>query len=136
MIVGVGVDIVDLERFSRSLGRTPKLIERLFTEGERTLAATSLAGRFAAKEALIKAFGGSGSMTWHDMEIVTNALGAPSFVLTGEAKTLAATRGIVSLHLSISHDANAAVAFVVAEGPDGGSASHAGSAANEEGLTQ
>jgi len=117
MIVGVGVDIVDLERFSRSLGRTPKLIERLFTVEERKLEITSLAGRFAAKEALIKSFGGSGAMTWHDMEVVTNALGAPSFVLTGPAAAMAAERGIASVHLSISHDANAAVAFVVAEGP-------------------
>ena len=76
MILGVGVDIVDLERFSRALGRTPKLRERLFTVEERKLAITSLAGRFAAKEALIKAFGGSGDMTWHDIEIVTDTLGS------------------------------------------------------------
>lgn len=116
MILGVGVDIVDLQRFARSLERTPKLAERLFTVQERENAPASLAGRFAAKEALIKAFGGSGAMTWHDMEIVTNELGAPSFVLTGPAQTLAQARGMSSVHLSISHDANAAVAFVVAEG--------------------
>jgi holo-[acyl-carrier protein] synthase len=116
MILGVGVDIVDLPRFTRAIGRTPKLIDRLFTVGERDLAVASLAGRFAAKEALIKAFGGSGSMTWHDMEVVKDALGAPSFVLTGPAHALATSRGITSVHLSISHDANAAVAFVVVEG--------------------
>jgi len=116
MILGVGVDIVDLQRFTRTIERTPKMIERLFTLVERENAVASLAGRFAAKEALIKAFGGSGDMTWHDMEVVTNALGAPSFVLTGAAGVMAATRGIESVHLSISHDANVAVAFVVAEG--------------------
>lgn len=116
MILGVGVDIVDLQRFTRTLVRTPRLRDRLFTVGERDHLDASLAGRFAAKEALIKAFGGSGGMTWHDMEVVTNALGAPSFVLTGAAQALAAARGISSVHLSISHDANAAVAFVVAEG--------------------
>ena len=118
MILGVGVDIVDLERFTRTLGRTPKLVDRLFTPEERGHAVASLAGRFAAKEALIKAFGGSGDMTWHDMEIVTNELGAPSFVLTGPAQVMAKARGISSVHLSISHDANAAVAFVVAEGSE------------------
>jgi holo-[acyl-carrier protein] synthase len=116
MILGVGVDIVDLQRFARSLERTPKLLDRLFTPGERDHPAASLAGRFAAKEALIKAFGGSGEMTWHHMEIVTNTLGAPSFLLTGPANAMAVARGITSVHVSISHDANAAVAFVVAEG--------------------
>ena len=56
MILGVGVDIVDIARFTRALERTPKLGERLFTDAERELPANSLAGRFAAKEALIKAF--------------------------------------------------------------------------------
>ncbi len=116
MIVGVGVDIVDIARFTRALERTPKLGERLFTDAERELPANSLAGRFAAKEALIKAFGGSGSMTFHDMVVVKDELGKPSFDLLGAAAELASARGISSVHLSISHDANAAVAFVVAEG--------------------
>ena len=116
MILGVGVDIVDIARFTRALERTPKLGERLFTDSERELPANSLAGRFAAKEALIKAFGGSGSMTFHDMVVVKDELGKPSFELTGAASEMASAKGIDSVHLSISHDANAAVAFVVAEG--------------------
>ena len=116
MILGVGVDIVDIARFTRALERTPKLGERLFTDAERDLPATSLAGRFAAKEALIKAFGGSGSMTFHDMVVVKDELGKPSFDLSGAAAEMASSKGIDSVHLSISHDANAAVAFVVAEG--------------------
>ena len=116
MIMGVGVDIVDIARFERALERTPKLAERLFVESERELPANSLAGRFAAKEALIKAFGGSGSMTFHDMVVVKNQLGKPSFELSGAAAHMATERGITSVHLSISHDADAAVAFVVAEG--------------------
>ena len=115
MIVGVGVDIVDIARFTRALERTPKLGLRLFTDAERELPAASLAGRFAAKEALIKAFGGSGSMTFHDMVVVKDELGKPSFDLQGAAAEMAAARGVASLHLSISHDANAAIAFVVAE---------------------
>ena len=116
MIVGVGVDIVDIARFERALERTPKLAERLFTESERVLPAHSLAGRFAAKEALIKAFGGSGSMTFHDMVVIKDTLGKPAFDLSGAAAEMASSKGIESVHLSISHDANAAVAFVVAEG--------------------
>ena len=116
MILGVGVDIVDIARFTRALERTPKLGERLFTEAERELPGTSLAGRFAAKEALIKAFGGSGSMTFHDIVVVKDDLGKPSFDLSGAAAEMASSKGIDSVHLSISHDANAAVAFVVAEG--------------------
>lgn len=116
MIIGVGVDIVDIARFERALERTPKLGQRLFVDAERDLPVSSLAGRFAAKEALIKAFGTSGSMSFHDMEVVTNELGAPSFSLTGAATELATSKGVTSVHLSISHDANAAIAFVVAEG--------------------
>ena len=116
MIMGVGVDIVDIARFERALERTPKLAERLFVESERELPAHSLAGRFAAKEALIKAFGGSGSMTFHDMVVIKDQLGKPSFDLSGAAAQMAHERGITSVHLSISHDAAAAVAFVVAEG--------------------
>ncbi len=116
MILGVGVDIVDIARFTRAVERTPKLVERLFAPGEREFPVTSLAGRFAAKEAFIKAMGGSGEMTWHEVVIVKDEAGAPSFELSGKATARAADRGIDSFHLSISHDANAAVAFVVAEG--------------------
>jgi holo-[acyl-carrier protein] synthase len=116
MILGVGVDIVDLQRFTRSLARTPKLVDRLFTVAERDHSVVSLAGRFAAKEALVKAFGGSGAMTWHDMEVVNDDAGAPFFVLTGPAQAMATSRGISSVHVSISHDGGSAVAFVVAEG--------------------
>ncbi len=116
MIVGVGVDTVDIARFERALERTPNLAERLFVPAERELPAHSLAGRFAAKEALIKAFGDSGSMTFHDMEIIKDQLGKPSFELRGAAAEMAAQRGIDTVHLSISHDGGNAVAFVVAEG--------------------
>ena len=57
MIIGVGIDVVDVARFGQTLERTPRLLERLFTEGERSLGLNSLAARFAAKEALAKALG-------------------------------------------------------------------------------
>ena len=116
MIVGVGVDIVDVARFEASLERTPALATRLFTDAERNLPAHSLAARFAAKEAFIKAMGGSGAMGWHDMSVAPTNGNAPTLELTGEAAKLAEGRGVTGVHLSLSHDGGQAVAFVVAEG--------------------
>jgi holo-[acyl-carrier protein] synthase len=116
MIKGIGVDIVDLARFERQIERTPRLVPRLFAESERGLPAHSLAARFAAKEALIKALGDSAGVTWHEMEVVNNAAGNPEFVLHGAALVALAARGITSVHLTMTHDAGVACAFVVAEG--------------------
>jgi len=116
MIVGIGVDIVDVERFERALTRTPRLIERLFTPAERDNPMSSLAARFAAKEAFIKAMGGSGKSSWHEMEVVSAPSRAPRLTLTGSAATLAAGNGVTNLQLSLSHDGGQAIAFVVAEG--------------------
>jgi holo-[acyl-carrier protein] synthase len=114
-IVGIGVDVVDLARFERALDRTPRLRERLFTEEERVLPLRSLAGRFAAKEALLKALGATDGVGWHDMRVASDAEGNPDLVVSGRAAAIAAERGIASLHLSMSHDAGVAIAFVVAE---------------------
>lgn len=122
MILGVGVDIVDIERFERSLERTAGLAERLFVDAERSLPIASLAARFAAKEALIKAFGGSAKMSWHEMVVVKNAEGAPRFELSGNAAALASERGVSSIQLSLSHDAGSAIAFVVASTNEAGTA--------------
>ncbi|KQS17223.1 holo-ACP synthase [Frigoribacterium sp. Leaf186] len=124
MIVGIGVDVVDLERFGRTLDRTPALAARLFREGELVLrdgsprGRPSLAARFAAKEALIKSLGGSTGVSWHDVVVVSDDEGAPSLVLGGGARALADSRGVSRLHLSLSHDGGVAVAYVVAEGVD------------------
>jgi holo-[acyl-carrier protein] synthase len=115
VIVGIGVDIVDLGRFTRAVTRTPALIERLFAESERALPPHSLAARFAAKEALIKALGGSDGMRWHDVEIVADAHGNPEFALHNAFAAAVTARGIGSIHLSMTHDAGVACAFVVAE---------------------
>jgi holo-[acyl-carrier protein] synthase len=115
MIVGIGVDVVDLTRFERAAKRTPALLVRLFTEAERTLPLHSLAGRFAAKEALIKAIGDSTGVRWHDMEVVSNELGNPSFILHNAVSRIVAERGVDSIHLSMSHDAGIAVAYVIVE---------------------
>ncbi|MDP3209909.1 MAG: holo-ACP synthase [Rhodoglobus sp.] len=120
MIVGIGVDIVDLARFERALQRTPSLISRLFAESEQVkdgepMPLRSLAGRFAAKEALIKALGDSSGVTWHDMRVVNDSLGNPSFELHNSTRVIADARGITSVHLSMAHDAGVAIAYVVAE---------------------
>ena len=120
MIVGIGVDVVDLARFERALQRTPSLKDRLFAPSEQTvdgrdLPLRSLAGRFAAKEALIKALGDSTGVQWHDMRIVNNALGNPDFELQDSTRRIAEARGITNFHLSMSHDAGLAIAYVIAE---------------------
>ena len=114
-VAGIGVDVVDLARFERAVGRTPRLRERLFAESERGLPLRSLAGRFAAKEALMKALGDATGITWHDMEVVSDAEGRPSMRLTGAAAEIAGRLGVTRIHLSMSHDAGVAIAQVITE---------------------
>ena len=114
-IVGIGVDVVDLARFERALDRTPRLRERLFAESERDLPLRSLAGRFAAKEAFLKALGATDGISWHDMCVISDEEGNPDLVVSGRAADIVASRGIGTLHVSLSHDAGVAIAFVVAE---------------------
>lgn len=114
-ILGIGVDVVDLARFAETLGRTPTLRSRLFTAAEAHLPVESLAGRFAAKEAFVKALRAPAGMSWQDIEVVNDAHGAPEFQLYGAALDRAKELGITTAHLSISHDTGVATAFVVAE---------------------
>jgi len=134
MIVGIGVDVVDVPRFEATLARTPRLLSRLFAPAERVLKPRSLAARYAAKEALIKALGGSDGVHWVDIEIRSEASGRPMFSLGGETADSVAARGITALHLSMSHDAGLATAYVIAESgpvgaPTGGATSPAPGAA-------
>jgi len=116
MIIGVGVDLVDLSRFENSIEKNPGLIEKIFHMDERDVATRTLAGRFAAKEALIKVFGDSKQMRWHDVRVSKDELGKPFIELFDSTAAYAESRGIKNLHLSISHDGNSAIAFLVAEG--------------------
>ena len=118
MIAGIGVDIVDLARFDRAITRTPKLLTRLFAESERGLPMHSLAARFAAKEAVIKALGRPDLITAIDVEVVRDEHGNPDLVLHGTVGEVAAERGILRWHLTMTHDAGVACAFVVAETGD------------------
>jgi holo-[acyl-carrier protein] synthase len=115
VIVGIGIDVVDVERFAQTLQRTPALRERIFTPAERSLPMASLAARFAAKEALAKALGAPGGLQWHDCEIVKDAEGRPMFSLRGTVDERATELSATTLHLSLSHDAGIASAVVVAE---------------------
>ena len=120
-LLGLGIDSVDIPRFAEVLERRPALAERLFTVGERRYAASlanpvpSLAARFAAKEAVMKALGvGLGAIGWGDAEVVRADSGAPSLRVTGRAESLAAQRGVGAWHLSITHTATVASAVVAA----------------------
>lgn len=115
MIVGIGVDLVDIPRFERSIERTPRLLDRLFSPAERGLRPHSLAARYAAKEALIKALGSSDGVHWTDIEVASEPSGKPVFALSGSTAAVVAARGISALHLSLSHDAGLATAYVIAE---------------------
>ncbi len=115
MIVGIGIDVVDVERFGQTLDRTPALRARLFTPDERTLPLASLAARFAAKEALAKALGAPAGLQWHDCEVVKDADGRPVFELHGTVRARAIALRARTIHLSLSHDAGIASAMVVAE---------------------
>ncbi|MGC5172963.1 holo-ACP synthase [Micromonospora sp. DT81.3] len=119
MIIGIGVDLVDISRFERSIERTPRLLERLFSPGERALPVRSLAARYAAKEALIKALGGSEGLHWSEIEVTPEESGRPWFTLGGSTAVVVAERGITVIHLSMTHDGGFAVAYVVAEAADG-----------------
>lgn len=116
MIVGVGIDIVDVARFEQALNRTRALAARLFTEPERALPARSLAARFAAKEALAKALGAPRGLLWTDAEIVTDAAtGKPELKVYGSVAAAAARAGVGRWHVSLSHDGGMAAAVVIAE---------------------
>ena len=116
LIVGIGVDLVDLGRFALSLERTPHLGERLFTPFERTARPESLAACFAAKEAVAKALGAPDGLKWHDVEVRHDDAGRPYLLVVGTVAVAATARGVVRWHVSLSHDAGAAVAMVIAEG--------------------
>jgi holo-[acyl-carrier protein] synthase len=115
VIVGVGIDVVDVARFVATLRRAPRLAERLFTEAERGVPPASLAARFAAKEAVAKALGAPGNLRWHDATIRRVVGGPPELEITGTVAARAAELGVTRFHISISHDAGIASAVVVAE---------------------
>jgi len=121
VIAGIGVDIVNIARLEAALARTPELAARLFTAAERgavsgrSAPAASLAGCFAAKEALAKVLGAPGGLRWTDAELVHNDAGRPFLKVYGTVAAAAEKQGIRRWHLSLSHDGGSCVAMVVAE---------------------
>ena len=116
MIVGVGTDVVDIERFMAQVRRTPALRTRLFTPEERDLPPASLAARFAAKEAIAKALGAPVGMRWHDCTVTREVDAAPTVRAVGTVLARMEQLGVARLHLSLSHDAGIASATCIAEG--------------------
>ena len=119
---GVGIDVVDVDRFRLVLERRPRIVDRLFTDGERRDAHSQperLAARFAAKEAVLKALGvGAGVTPWRSIEVALSASGAPRVVLHGCASEIADSQGVGHLHLSMTHTDHLAAAFVVGSSRD------------------
>jgi holo-[acyl-carrier protein] synthase len=124
MIVGIGVDIVEVGRVKELLARyRDRFVRRVFTEAEARYAGRSvreaerLAGRFAAKEAVLKAFGTGKShgILWRDVETVRGAMGKPEVKLYGKALNYMKELGGNRIHVSITHDGGKAVAFVIIE---------------------
>ena len=112
MIDGIGIDVVDIERFKASLDRTPGLREKLFTQVESVKPIASLAARFAAKEALAKALNAGKGLAWHEAEVINLESGKPAFLFRGEIADLIDGADV---HLSLSHDAGIASAMVIVE---------------------
>lgn len=123
MIVGIGVDLTPISRMAAAIERHGgRFEEKLFTPGERAdctangQPAQHYAARFAAKEAACKACPALRGQSWHDVEVVREPDGKPRLLLHGAAADAAAKVGVVRMHLSMTHAADAAVAMVVAEG--------------------
>lgn len=116
MIVGVGIDVVEIARLAAALDRTQQLATRLFTESEQGLPTRSLAARFAAKEAVAKALGAPRGLLWTDVEVINGTHGRPELNVYGTVAAAAARAGVTRWHVSLSHDGGLAAAVVIAEG--------------------
>ncbi len=124
MIVSIGIDIIEVQRIRETVGRSPRFVERVFTDRERqycesrgVAAAQHYAARFAAKEAVLKALqtGWSGGIAWRDVEVSSKESGAPFITLSGVALKLFQQLGANTIHLSISHTTDNAIAQVIFE---------------------
>ncbi|MEV6650352.1 holo-ACP synthase [Streptomyces sp. NPDC051219] len=122
MIIGVGIDVAEIDRFRAAMDRTPNMADRLFLEQELLLPSgerrgiASLAARFAAKEALAKALGAPSGLLWTDAEVYVEDSGQPQLRVRGTVAARAEQLGVRSWHVSLSHDAGVASAVVIAEG--------------------
>lgn len=120
MIVGTGIDIVEIKRIERAI-KSQKFVQRIFTKKEIEYccsrgkhAAASFAARFAAKEAVMKALNvNSRGIFWKEIEVDRNANGVPQLKLYGECREIADSQEVHSLFLSLSHHQTSAIAQVI-----------------------
>ncbi|HEU4435582.1 MAG TPA: holo-ACP synthase [Pyrinomonadaceae bacterium] len=124
MIVSIGIDIIEVARIREVLLRTPRFLERVYTERERAycdsrgaVSAQHYAARFAAKEAALKALqtGWRGGISWQDVEISARESGAPYLIFTGQVLEVFEKFGATQTHLSMSHTTQHAIAQVILE---------------------
>ncbi len=119
-IVGLGVDICEIARMERALARHPAMRRRVFTAEEiaycdaKARPAESYAGRFAAREAVIKALGGYSGKRWQDISVTRHPSGRPVILLAGAAKERADRLGVSDVLVALTHEKTNAVAFAVA----------------------
>jgi holo-[acyl-carrier protein] synthase len=114
-VVGIGVDVVDVDRFAAAMARTPGLAARVLTSDEHSDRPRSMAARFAAKEALAKALGAPRGLRWHDAVVRNEPSGRPVLKVTGTVHAACEQLDVRALHLTMSHDGGLAVAMVVLE---------------------
>ncbi len=120
--VGLGVDLVEVDRMEQILGRTPSFKEKVFSEEERAYCdrqkrpAMHYAARFAAKEAVVKALGCgfTSGVSVRDVEVRRSSVGRPEAVLTGRAQEVASEQGVTEIPLSLSHTRTDAIACAMA----------------------
>ena len=119
-IVGLGVDICEIARMERAISRHPTLRDRVFTPEEiaycdsKARPAESFAGRFAAREATIKALGGYRGRLWQDISVTRHPSGAPAIRLDGNAKRRADALGVTDVLITFTHEKTSAMAFAIA----------------------
>jgi holo-[acyl-carrier protein] synthase len=124
VIVSIGIDIIEVARIREVLLRTPRFVERVYTERERAycdsrgvVSAQHYAARFAAKEAALKALqtGWRGGISWQDVEIASRESGAPYLIFTGQVLEVFEKFDATQAHLSMSHTTQHAIAQVILE---------------------
>lgn len=121
VIVGTGIDVVDVRRFADIIARRPGFLDRILTSEEQVLAdgtarpIHSLAARFAAKEAVAKALGAPAGLHFHDCQVKTGNNGQPHLDFSGTVMAAAQAIGAHRWHVSLSHDGDIALAYVIME---------------------
>ena len=125
MIIGCGIDLVKIERIEKIIkkwgdnftSRVFTLLEREYCEKKKGNKYQSYAGRFAAKEALLKSLGlGLRGVNWKEIEIENNELGQPMIEISGKLKNIALVKGVSKYFITISHTKDYAIAQVILEG--------------------